>query len=396
MRSNLAQFKSEISQGIFGHVKTFALYRANHLQNLLIGEAPDTQTEQVFFDLPKGKPSAKISNDAIVVKFPLKDDVSAFWRLDDGVGRARLPEFMPQLQIISTLIFNTQSSAEQSASAAGSGDHGLDQNLLYALQNVNQVSRANRLNYVLSIFGEGFDAPHMALVSFIGNRLKRFSVFNQSLRGAISNAKPAINGILKNRNRSQVTVLHQEDEENVLHFEAISKMLQIKDMAILLPQGDNGVAVFCDERLLKNEQAQEMLAIANLVAMPKPSFWDRMISTKHIWSKVLALGVLAVMLWPGKMTVQGVIVTTPATSQVLSLGQQAQLDEVYFDAGDWVEAGDVLAKFESKSLEDQLVQLQLQNSLESLNAQDSLGQNEYGKVVLAEQRQKIVRSEERV
>lgn len=388
-KNNLAKSQSDPSAGVFDYVKILALYESQEFRKALIGARPESTVEQLFLGLSSEKSTAKIHDDLIILRIPLARGYSALWLLDKKIGASQLPEFLPQLQIISSLAYNDQLDKEEPSTLNLSGQRVFDQSLLSAASAANQVSRTNRLGYILNVFIESFDAPHMALIAFVDNRIRRFAVSDESIRGKFSNAIPALTSILRTRNRSQVTVIKKSDQ-GADHLEALAALLNIQDAAILFPAADSGVALICDTKFVDNGQAYEMLSVANMVASPKPNVWDRMISKRRIWSKLLAIAIVVVLIWPGKLTVQGVILTTPAKSEVVSLAQQAQLQSINFDSGEWVDEGDVLANFISEALEDQLVQLQLESSLEGLNAQELLGQNEYGQVVLAEQRQKIV------
>ncbi|MBK5924761.1 hypothetical protein CCR90_13475 [Rhodovulum sulfidophilum] len=181
-------------------------------------------------------------------------------------------------------------------------------------------------------------------------------------------------------------------DEAVFDAALIGEMLGAGALLLdLPPRGQAGTALI----LLDPAPGADVAGLADLVSVAsrRPSGRGRSRRAKVLRGGMAAIGV-ALAVWlalPAPLRITATALSGASHAQSVALPFEAFIREMRVEVGHHVEKGDLIAVFTAPDLEEKAAQADLQLSIEQVNAQAALSQNDYGAYVMSEQKQQALR-----
>ena len=358
------------------------------------GSLPSAETLASLREAAQARPAARKLGEGMVIVVPVAKDRWHFWLLDSVPPVKELADLLSRFQQISAG-FAGQVPAAANSPEAPAGQAARP-SVLGAIS--GQSARSGRLRadavakLGLQELVESGLAERAALFTVRGGKPRKFWLSDQRL----ANNRDEMRLLARTRldtAPSQARILASSTEDGELEAALLARQAGHDNLALLLPPaaGGHGLIAFgTPEGSL--EALAELPRLMSVVAPPKlkASGLRRWVRRVALVGGLALLGYWLAQPAPIRLAATGSTIAAEAT--VVALPEDAFLRQIKVRVGDRIEAGAAIADFASPKLKESEAQEQLNVSVEQMNAQAALAENNYGAYQLATQRAEIAQT----
>lgn len=341
-------------------------------------------------DMVAGKPGARRSGDRIVILAPLQNGTEYLFELSKIPPVDLLADAIRELQGLAVAL--EKRGAAQAVPTPGSDAAA---SVLRDFANSMNSSPAHttkaRITAAMdAVIHHGLGGS-VTLAERKGNGRWRLSHHNR----AHATLNREIQNLLTAVEQSDDTAVHARADGTDLQVDAdlLRQRLGHSDnLVIALPENTDGqlAVVVGDPQHVDPTALPALLQgfIGGMTAPRTTSGWLR-----RAIGPVLLVGVLCAALVPVPIKLPATGQAVARHAQIVALPSEAFLDEIAVSPGEFVEQGQLLARFSAPQVEERIAELEMTITVEGVNAQDALAQNNFAGFQAAEQRQAIARTE---
>lgn len=353
-------------------------YSLQNLQGAVLSE----DARAVLSDMAGPRPAARKLGDGLLISAPVGDAGWAIWLFEAMPENTNLPDLLKSVQKQSLQIV-PQVKANQSK-------NNPTNDMLDAVAAASPVPKKNRIPLFLSTLLTNGSYGEPMVAKMRGGRARKFWFSNKTH----SDAADEIRQVLTTQSKiAKDLVVFQANstDPDTIDGALLCQKLGVDTMALMFSEHpENGYAFIATNPQPGAESGMagapamvDLLLRGGKATNPNPTSWRRAV----LWLALIGVVVFLAFPVPLKISSTGQSIAASAVTAALPVG--AYLDETMVRPGDNVEIGDALATFRSPALEQQKAEEELNEMVESINAQDALARDNYAEFQLAEQRGNI-------
>ncbi len=358
------------------------LLRPDYSVQNLQGTALSDDARAVLRDLAGPRPAARKLGDGLLVSAPVGDAGWAIWLFEAMPDNTSLPDLLKAVQKQSLQMIPQAKTEKPNINPA--------KDMLDAVAAAAPVPKKNRIPLFLStlLTNGGYGEP--LVTKMRGGRARKFWYSNKTHAEAQDEIRQVLNAQSKSADGLVVFKADSTDQDTI-DGALLCQKLGVDTIALQFSEHPkNGYAFIATnpkpgaESGLADAPAMiDLLLRSGKATKPNPTSWRR----AALWLSLIGVVVFLAFPVPLKISSTGQSIAASAVTAALPVG--AYLDETMVRPGDTVEKGDALATFRSPELEQQKAEEELNEMVESINAQDALARDNYAEFQLAEQRGNI-------
>lgn len=358
------------------------LLRPDYSVQNLHGAALSEDARAILPDLAGPRPAARKWGEGLLISAPVGSAGWVIWLFETMPDNTSLPELLKSVQKQSLQMVPP-------ASAATSTDNPT-KDMLDAVATASPAPKKNRIPLFLSnlLTNGAYGEPIVAKMR--GGRAKKFWYSNKTHAEAVDE----IRQILAAQSKSATGLIvfkADETDQDTIDGALLCQKLGVATIAIQFSEHPKDGYAFvatnpkpgAENGLADAPALIDLLLRGGKATRPNPASWRRAL----LWLAVIGLSVFLAFPVPLKISSTGESIAASAVTAALPVG--AYLDSTDVRPGDSVTKGDALATFRSPELEQQKAEEELNEMVESINAQDALARGNYAEFQLAEQRGNI-------
>lgn len=346
-------------------------------------------------DMAVGKPGARRVGERVVILAPLADGVSYLFELARVPPVEQLAVSIKDLQELAQVIEGGRAGVEpHDASVSFTGDAGTEADIWAAIStSLNAMparTAAGRKEALLDAVMRHNVANSLTVAQRLPKKKWRFYHHNR----AHAQLNEEMRNLLNAAEEAEAFSLNSKADGENLEIDAAllkDRIGHIEELRIELPaKGAGDVAVFIGDPngITTAQMPAVMQSLGGFLPASAPaSIFRRMVAP------LILLFVAAALFFPIPIRLPATGETIARSANVVALPSDAFLNEVLVSPGDFVEERQVLATFSAPQIEERIAQLQLTKTLEEVNGQDAMAQNNFAGFQAAEQRRLIAQTE---
>lgn len=359
--------------------------------SLVFGAMPAAHEMSALREMLQARPSAKRHGQGLAITVPVAAGVWHVWLLDTVPSVTDLAALMPRVQELSKGIQTvlTRMAADAGTEAAV-GQETLVSRLNARIGEAAFPPRKALARLVLDDLVERELTDGAALLKWSGGKLRKTWLSDERYRGHLDEIRAvAQSGRLAER-RSEV-IPANSTEDGDLEAAMLAQQCGAPGIAMILPpDGASGYGLLAFGAV--PAALGEIAAAVDVMTFASPvrsGVAERRRRNRWAVLAAAAAAIAVFLVLPAPMILTTTGTTLGADVTVAAIPSDSYLRRMDVRVGDIVAKGDPIGEFYSPTIEDDEAEAALSASVERLNAQAALADNEYGAYQLASQRYEI-------
>ena len=363
---------------------------------LIMGQMPSPQELAKLKEMAQPKPAARKFAGGLAVTAPLASGGWDFWVLSVVPGVSELPALMSRLQDLSRGVDNLRAPASQEALAppkSSGAAAGLISKLAARVGAAPKIKPKALAPMLLDTLIELGHAESGAILKWAGKGKPKVWLSDERLYGKTDELRAICSAMRQDKPRNELIDASDPGEDSV-EIAVLTRSIASKAAVVVLPaEGTPGYGLIAFGGTGMDSAA--LNAAIDVMHLKFPASrvpHSGMKTVRRVGFAAIFAGLAVFLVQPAPTILTTVGSTVAADVTSITLPSDAYLTKMHVRVGDEVRAGDLIAEFTSRTLEERLAEERLSASVEQLTAQAAMAENDFGTFQLANQRLEIAQA----
>lgn len=358
----------------------------------ILGSLPDAASMVTLREMAQARPAARRIGKGLAISVPLGGSVWHIWILDYVPAVSELAGIMSRVQELSAGIHGLRAPVATAPALPAAGP-GVLARLNARMKSTGRAKPEALARMLLDDLVEQGHAAGGAVVLWQGAKANKVWVSDQRFRKSTDEIA-AVMGALRQPTDRQLAIAANAPEGEVVEAAVLARQYDAPGLAIVAPAiGASGFGILAfgsaQSDLPALAQAQQILQFS---APPRAVDAQRRRRTRQIMLGLAFLALAVYLAQPAPLVVTVTGTTMGAEVTVAALPSDAYLRKMHVRVGDQVTQGALLAEFYSPALQEAQAEELLNASIEQLNGQSALAENNYAAYQISTQRLEIAQT----